>query len=64
MVCNVGLADKVVRVLLGVGLVVAGMILGNVLIGALAIVPVGTAVFGVCPLYSLLGINTGCRVGR
>ena len=62
MTRNVGTADRIVRLIIGVG------ILG--LYGALAapwrylalvgLVPLGTALTGNCPIYSMLGIST-CR---
>lgn len=60
---NIGTVDRVVRLVLGV------VILG--LFGALeppakyftllGLIPVGTALTGNCPLYTLLGLST-CRV--
>lgn len=59
---NVGRVDRVIRLIVGV------LILG--LYGAvepplkyltlLGLIPVGTALTGTCPLYTLLGIST-CR---
>ena len=55
---NVGKVDRIVRVILGV------LLIGNVFyalqnpsgwVGVLLLV---TGIFGICPLYSLLGINT------
>lgn len=60
MKCNVGTADKWVRILLGV--VIAGVgVYYQSWWGLLAIVPLGTAVLGYCPLYALIGFST-CKV--
>ena len=63
MARNVGTLDRLIRLVIGV------LILG--LYGALdppwkyvtllGLIPVGTALTGNCPLYSILGISTGPR---
>ena len=57
---NVGAADKVVRVLIGLGLLSLIFLLsGNVRwVGLIGLVPLGTALMGFCPLYALLGLKT------
>ena len=58
MTSNVGSIDRIARVLIGV-LLLALTALG--MIGAwgwIGIVPIATAAFGFCPLYSVLGLNT------
>lgn len=66
MVTNVGVIDRLIRVLLAgvllyLGLsVFAGSTLGLVLTIAAAI-PALTAVFGFCGLYQLLGVKTCSR---
>jgi len=57
---NVGTIDRVARVLVGLALIgctVTGVI---GLWGWIGIVPLGTGLFGFCPLYTALGFNT-CR---
>lgn len=55
---NVGKVDRIVRVILGV------LLIGNVFyalqnpIGWVGVILLVTGIFGICPLYSLLGINT------
>ena len=55
---NVGKIDRLVRVVLGV------LLIGNVFfalqhpIGWIGVVLLVTGIWGVCPLYSLLGLNT------
>ena len=55
---NVGGFDRIARFILGLvllGLMVAGVIGAW---GWLGLILLGTAVFGFCPLYKPLGINT------
>ncbi|HSO48826.1 MAG TPA: DUF2892 domain-containing protein [Rhizobiaceae bacterium] len=58
---NVGMIDRVLRIMVGVALLVAFFIYPNAswrywtLIG---IVPLLTGVLGTCPLYSILGLST------
>ena len=62
MTRNEGTLDRVARVALGVVLIVLalrGMYTPWTWIG---VVPLLTGLVGMCPLYSLLGINT-CKVG-
>lgn len=63
MVCNVGKIDKVIRVVVGVALIVWAITSGNIL-GYIGIILVITSIIGFCPLYTLLGINTGCDIKR
>lgn len=55
---NVGSLDRVLRVVLGL------LVLSQVFVGLqtpwawLGVIPLATAVFGYCPAYSLLGVNT------
>ncbi len=60
MNANVGNVDRILRVLLGVGLLSLLLLLeGNVRwVGLLGLVMIGTALIRFCPLYPLLGINT------
>jgi hypothetical protein len=54
MQCNVGREDKIVRFVVVVG---AGFYYGSYL-GVIGVVLVLTALFGLCPAYSILGIST------
>ncbi len=61
MITNVGSIDRIVRVIIGVALLwfaIFGPVTGYNWIGWIGIVPLATALFGVCPLYSLVGIST------
>ena len=54
---NVGGIDKALRIVAGAGLVIwAGS--GGPIWAWIGVVPLATGLFGLCPLYSLLGINT------
>jgi len=60
---NVGMIDRVVRVILGVALI--AFALGFIApgtpyhwIGWIGIVPLATAAVGSCPLYSILGMSS------
>ncbi len=61
---NVGKIDRIVRVILGV------LLVGNVFfalqnpIGWVGVILVATGIAGICPLYSLLGINTKSAAER
>jgi uncharacterized membrane protein HdeD (DUF308 family) len=55
---NVGKVDRVIRVILGV-LLVGNVFVGlQTVIGWVGVILIVTGLFGICPLYSLLGINT------
>jgi hypothetical protein len=55
---NVGNIDRVVRIVLGLALIAAGFYFQSVIIGLIAIIPLGTALIGTCPLYSIFGLST------
>ena len=57
---NVGTADRVIRVILGLALLSAIFLLDGRerWFGLIGIVPLLTAAVKVCPLYSVLGIRT------
>ena len=58
MKINVGTPDRIVRLAAGLGLVGWAAFFGGPAWAYVGIVPILTGSFGVCPLYSLLGINT------
>lgn len=57
MKCNVGHVDKTIRLLAAAEIAAAGFH-NQSWWGFLAIVPLLTALFSFCPLYSLVGVNT------
>ena len=60
MIKNVGTVDKVLRVVLGVGILSLLFILeGNLRwLGLIGLVPLATVALSWCPLYTLIGIKT------
>lgn len=60
---NVGSLDKIVRVIIGLGLLALLFIVeGNIRwIGLIGVVPIFTALTGWCPAYSLFGMSTTSR---
>jgi hypothetical protein len=57
MQCNVGTADKTIRLIVGAAIIGAGVYYQNWL-GAIGLVPVLTALMGWCPAYTLIGAST------
>ena len=63
MKSNMGAIDRGLRIL--VGIVLIGLTLAGTIgvWGWLGVVPLLTGSLGLCPLYSILGINTACKKG-
>ncbi len=57
MKANVGKADKVIRIILGVAIIGVGIYFKSWW-GAIGIVPILTAAISWCPLYTPFGIKT------
>jgi hypothetical protein len=57
MKANVGGADRVIRIVVGVVILALGVILKSWW-GLIGLVPLATGVFRFCGLYPLLGIST------
>ena len=57
MTKNIGLIDRVLRALLGIGLI-AWALTGGPLWAWIGVVPLATAAISFCPLYTLLRIRT------
>jgi len=60
---NVGLVDRIVRIAVGIVLIAYAIPVGFPQtgwnwVGWIGVVPLLTAVFGICPAYSLFGIST------
>jgi hypothetical protein len=60
MTRNIGGIDRTIRIILGIGLLGLLFVLegGARWAGLIGLVPLGTALIGYCPLYSILGIST------
>lgn len=54
---NIGNADRALRIILGLGIIIWGAVNQNWL-GAIGLVPLLTAAIRFCPAYSPFGINT------
>jgi hypothetical protein len=55
---NVGSADRVFRILLGLALISLVFVGPKTPLGWIGVVPLLTGLFSTCPLYALFGINT------
>jgi uncharacterized membrane protein len=66
MACNIGKADRILRVVFGIALIVAGFIISGttgIIMGIVGLVLLITGLMGNCPAYSLFHINT-CGIKR
>ncbi|MGQ9798315.1 MAG: YgaP family membrane protein [Ignavibacterium sp.] len=61
MTTNIGSADKVIRIVLGLAILAIGLLYESWW-GLVGLVPLVTAFIGVCPAYSLLKISTKTKV--
>ena len=57
MTCNLGRTDRAIRTTVGLVIAGSGILYGSWL-GILAIVPLGTALIGYCPLYTSFDWST------
>ena len=57
MKANVGTVDKIVRVIIGAVIIVLGIVYKSWW-GVIGLIPILTALFGYCGLYSILGMST------
>ncbi len=55
---NEGTLDRVLRIILGAGLLAIVFVGPQTAWGWVGVVPLVTGLIGTCPVYSLLGINT------
>jgi hypothetical protein len=60
---NEGTADRVIRVVIGLGLLSIVFVGPQTPWGWIGVVPLATGVLGFCPLYRLVGMNT-CGVAK
>ena len=60
---NEGTADRIIRVVIGLGLLSIVFVGPQTPWGWIGVVPLATGVLGFCPLYRLVGINT-CGVAK
>jgi hypothetical protein len=60
---NEGLADRLIRVLIGLALIACVFVGPQTAWGWLGVIPLVTGLVGFCPIYRLFGIST-CPAGR
>jgi hypothetical protein len=60
---NAGRADRIVRVIVGLGLLSLTAVGPHTAWGYLGLVPLLTGLVGTCPLYSIIGFST-CPMTR
>ena len=63
MGCNVGGADRAVRIVAGLAILAGGVFGPLGWWGALGLVPLATGILRYCPAYAMLGVAT-CPPGR
>ena len=59
--CNLGKIDRIVRFVIAMGLFGAAALTPYWWLSLIGLVAVGTAFVKFCPLYALLGLNSGCK---
>lgn len=57
MACNVGTIDRILRVIVGLAIMGAGVYY-NSWLGFIGIIPIIVALLGWCPMYQVLGCST------
>jgi hypothetical protein len=62
MLKNVGSPDRIIRVILGAGLIITGLVLQSWW-GLIGIIPLATAGLSFCPLYTIIGLTT-CKTAK
>lgn len=63
MQINEGKADRIIRVILGIGLLSLVFVGPQSAWGFVGVVPLFTGLFGFCPLYKVFSLNT-CPMSR
>lgn len=61
MKCNMGKADRIIRLIIGLIVVAWGVMNGNIIANVIGGILLLTAVIGLCPVYLPFGIDTGCK---
>lgn len=63
MKTNIGQTDKILRILVGVGLLSLAFMGPKTAFGYVGLIPLLTGLVGFCPLYKVLNLNT-CSVKK
>lgn len=58
MSCNTGNIDRALRIIVGLALIALAVTNTVGVWGWIGVVPLLTGIFGFCPVYSMLGLNT------
>ena len=61
MCINAGKADRIIRVVAGLGLIGFGVFTQNYIVSAIGTIPLLTGAIGFCPFYPIFKLNTGCE---
>ena len=61
MCFNAGKADRIVRVVAGLGLIAFGLLTENLIVAGIGAIPLITGAIGFCPFYPIFKLNTGCQ---
>jgi len=61
MCFNAGKADRVIRVVAGLGLITFGLLTENIIVAGIGAIPLITGSIGFCPFYPIFKLNTGCQ---
>lgn len=62
MKCNMGTTDRIIRGIVGVAVICVGYYYQSWW-GAVGVIPLGTAIFGICPAYLPFGISS-CKIDK
>jgi hypothetical protein len=60
---NEGTADRIIRVVIGLGLLSLAFVGPKTAWGWIGVVPLATGILGFCPIYKIVGIHT-CGLPR
>jgi len=63
MKCNAGNVDRIIRIVVGLGLLALVFVGPKTLWGWIGVVPLLTGLIGWCPAYLLVGLNT-CSIAE
>lgn len=58
MLQNVGTIDRTIRVVIGLAVLSLVMVGPQTAWGLLGLIPLGSGIFGACPIYRLFGLST------
>ncbi|MBF0141143.1 MAG: DUF2892 domain-containing protein [Magnetococcales bacterium] len=58
MKANVGGLDRIVRIVVGLGLIALVFVGPQTIYGWIGVIPLVTGLFKFCPFYPLIGLNT------